>query len=231
MEKYLAQTKMLDFTHESILSLVQERGWSNLQLNDRIAGIYDFVQNNVAFGYNESDNISASEVLRDGYGQCNTKSTLFMALLRAVGIACRFHGFTIHKKLQKGLANGLAYILAPDEIIHSWVEVEFNGKWYNLEGLILDKGFIKGLRNKFRNHSGSFCGYGMDVKDFNNLQVEWQECDTYIQKEGIVKDFGIFDSPDDFYAKYGTNFNGTKKLLFKCIVRRIMNNNVKKIRI
>ncbi len=39
--------------------------------------------------------------MKDGYGQCNTKGTLFMALFRSVDIPCRFHGFTIDKKLQK----------------------------------------------------------------------------------------------------------------------------------
>ena len=61
------------------------------------------------FGYNIDDNISASKVLADGYGQCNTKGTLFMALLRACNIPCRVHGFTIDKKLQKGAMTGIVY--------------------------------------------------------------------------------------------------------------------------
>ena len=39
--------------------------------------------------------------MADGTGQCNTKSTLLMALLRAVGIPWRFHGFAISKPLWK----------------------------------------------------------------------------------------------------------------------------------
>ena len=46
-----------------------------------------------------------------------------MALLRSVGIPCRFHGFTIDKHLQKGAITGLPYLLAPKNIIHSWVEI------------------------------------------------------------------------------------------------------------
>jgi transglutaminase-like putative cysteine protease len=64
--------------------------------------VYDFVRNEIAFGYNAGDELPASAVLADGIGQCNTKATLLMALMRAVGIACRFHGFTIDKPLQKG---------------------------------------------------------------------------------------------------------------------------------
>ncbi|MEE9438693.1 MAG: transglutaminase domain-containing protein, partial [Saprospiraceae bacterium] len=90
----------------------------------------------IRFGYNKSDNIPASKVLSDGYGQCNTKSTLLMALLRAVGIPNRIHGFTIDKALQKGAITGIWYKLAPKNILHSWVEVLINDKWYFLEGVI-----------------------------------------------------------------------------------------------
>lgn len=66
--------------------------------------IYDFVRNDIAFGYNSSDDIKASAVLADGYGQCNTKGTLLMALLRKAGIPCRLHGFTIHKNFRQALS-------------------------------------------------------------------------------------------------------------------------------
>lgn len=75
----------------------------------------------------------------DGYGQSNTKSILMMALLRALGIACRFHGFTIDKALQRGDITGLAYGPAPASIIHSWVEVWPGERWVTLEGFILDR--------------------------------------------------------------------------------------------
>lgn len=65
--------------------------------------------------------------MRDGFGQCNTKGTLFMALLRACGVPCRIHGSTIDKKLQKGAMSGLVYRIAPREIFHSWVEVLLDG--------------------------------------------------------------------------------------------------------
>lgn len=154
MEQYLRKTEILDLDSKAILQLVDKRGWRTLGQKEKIAALYDFVQNDIPFGYNSSDNIKASNVLADGYGQCNTKNTLFMALLRAVGVPCRLHGFRIHKKLQKGLINGLAYLIAPAEILHSWVEVFFNEKWYRLEGLILDDRYLKGLRSRFREKKG-----------------------------------------------------------------------------
>ena len=42
------------------------------------------MRNDILFGYNSSDLLTAEEVLKDGYGQCNTKATLLMALFRGV---------------------------------------------------------------------------------------------------------------------------------------------------
>jgi transglutaminase-like putative cysteine protease len=100
--------------------LIAEHRWRDLNTYERIGAVYDFVRNEIAFGYNARDDLPASQVLADGIGQCNTKGTLLMALLRGVGVPCRFHGFTIDKTLQKGAITGLAYRLAPRNIVHSW---------------------------------------------------------------------------------------------------------------
>ncbi len=116
---YLNETPILDFNSKKISSLVQEMSWRSLSEYEKIGAAYNFVKNNIPFGYNKSDNIPASEVLSDGYGQCNTKSTLLMALLRAVSISCRIRGFTIHKSLQRGVVPELVYPITPDNILHS----------------------------------------------------------------------------------------------------------------
>ena len=86
MNQYLKETKMLDYSHKSIQKLIRERKWSGLPEKERVKEIYDFVKDEILFGYNTDDKIKASRVLKDGYGQCNTKGTLLMALLRACGI-------------------------------------------------------------------------------------------------------------------------------------------------
>ena len=127
VDPLLTATPILDFETTPIAQLIDERGWRDLSDTDKIGAVYDFVRNEIAFGYNRADDIPASEVLSDGYGQCNTKGTLLMALLRGVGIKCRIHGFTIHKGLQRGVVPELVFPIAPEEILHSWIEVELNG--------------------------------------------------------------------------------------------------------
>ena len=144
--EFLRETPLLDYSEKPIEKLIENRGWKMLDEFQRIREIYDFVRNEILFGYNVRDDLPASRVLSDGYGQCNTKGTLFMALLRADGIPCRLHGFTIDKKLQKGAMTGIVYEKAPREILHSWVEVCFGGKWTELEAFILDEKYLGSLQ-------------------------------------------------------------------------------------
>lgn len=229
-QKYLQRTAILDFDHPVIQALVTEKGWRQLTDPKNVKRIYDYVKDEVKFGYNAKDTLSASEVLNDGFGQCNTKANLLMALLRAVGIPNRIHGFTIHKALQKGAITGVWYTFSPNNILHSWVEVYVLGKWFNLEGLILDKDYLSALQNKFLDCKTSFCGYGAYTDNFQEPQVEWNFNNTYIQDKGINQDFGVFDSPDGFYKKHQQQLNPLKKWIYKNYVRHLMNRNVEKIR-
>jgi len=222
-------TPLLDFRHPEIERLISDRRWSALALRQRIGAIYDFVRDEIAFGYNEADDLPASRVLAEGFGQCNTKGTLLMALLRAAGVPCQFHGLTIDKALQKGAITGLAYHLAPREIIHSWVELWFDGRWVCLEGFILDADYLHSLQRRFP-EARRFCGFGAATPDLSAPSVDWRGQDTFIQKDGIVGDFGIFDDPDAFYARHGVNLSGPRRWLFVHLVRKQMNANVAHIR-
>ena len=230
LSNWRVTTPLLDYRNESIQQLVIQRAWRSLAEHERIGAVYNFVRDEIAFGYNESDDLPASRVLADGIGQCNTKGTLLMALLRAVGVACRFHGFTINKRLQKGAITGLAYWLAPRSIIHSWVEVWVADRWVRLEGFILDHAYLSALQQRFADHRGPFCGYGVATPDLQCPAVEWRGTDTFIQKDGINHDFGLFDSPDAFYAEHGANLSGLKRWLYQRVVRHCMNRNVDGIR-
>lgn len=228
--KYLEETKILDYSDKSIQNLIQSRNWLNLDTVECVKAIYNFVRDEIKFGYNKSDDIPATAILKDGYGQCNTKATLLMALLRAVGIPNRIHGFTIDKALQKGAVTGIWYRLAPQNILHSWVEVELFDKWYFLEGVILDKPYLEALQEKFEQEGASFCGYGAFTEDFLNPKVDFDLNNTFIQEKGINQDFGVFDNPDLFYKEHQQNLPLVKRLMYENYVRFQMNQNVDVIR-
>ncbi|MBE1295045.1 MAG: transglutaminase [Rhodobacteraceae bacterium] len=229
VDPLLTATPILDFEAIPIAQLIDGRGWRDLSDTHKIGAVYDFVRNEIAFGYNRADDIPASEVLSNGYGQCNTKGTLLMALLRGVGIKCRIHGFTIHKGLQRGVVPEPVYPIAPEEILHSWIEVELDGTWINLEGFILDSAFLKVLQLSFTDRE-SLCGFGAGTDCLSAPPVEWTGQDTYIQDTGIVQDFGTFDTPDAFYAEHEQKFGRLRGWLYRNIIRHWMNARVRAFR-
>ncbi|MGO4204759.1 transglutaminase domain-containing protein [Rhodococcus sp. TAF43] len=229
MDVRLQPTPLLDYDHPSIQALIAQRGWRDLPHGIRIGAVYDFVRDEIGFGYNSSDALAASEVLADGYGQCNTKTTLLMTLLRAVDVPCRFHGATIDKSLQKGVLDGILYRLAPRDILHSWAEVRFEDRWVELEGVILDADYLTGLRDTVAS-GGAFLGFGAGTEDIGDPPVAWTGTDTAIQKTGVNRDLGTYDNPDAFYRKHGTNLSGIRNLLYQRVIRHVMNRRVASLR-
>ena len=229
-ERYLRETKLLNYYDNSIQQLITDRGWKEMSAVEGVKSIYNFVRDEIKFGYNVSDDIPAADILLDGYGQCNTKSTLLMALLRACGVPNRIHGFTINKELQKGAIKGIWYKISPKNILHSWVEIYVNDKWYFLEGVIIDREYLTKLQKKYKDCKTTFCGYGVFTNDFETPPVEWNLNNTFIQDRGINQDFGLFDTPDDFYREHKQALGPVKRFMFIYYIRNVMNRNVRRIR-
>jgi Transglutaminase-like superfamily len=227
---YLAETPLLNYSHKTIADLMDSRGWTELEPYRKIGATYHFVKDEIAFGYNESDEIPASKVLSDGYGQCNTKAILLMALLRRLGVPCRIHAFRVDKKVQQGIVPDLFYSLAPQTLLHTWTEIEREGRWLSLEGCILDQDYLSAVQSEWSGCAGGLCGYGVAVADVQNPAVVWEGEDTFIQLDSIVEDLGVFDSPDAVYQQYGANLGPAKRFLFKHVVRKLMNRRVSLVR-
>lgn len=230
MERYLKDTVMLNYHSQEIVGLINAHKLNDLNEFDKIRAIYDYVQNNILLGYNKYDNLTATQVIADGIGQCNTKATLLMALLRAVGIHCRLHGTKVTKVFQRSLMPKIMAKLAPPLIVHTWAEVYYNGEWLSLEGVITDKAYINGLKKLLPEHKGKFFDYAVAVKDFDDLHIDWNGENTTVQQQAVVEDLGIFTCPDDFYAEYKQEYHGLKKFMYETIGRKMMTKKVAKIR-
>ena len=227
--RYLKKTRMLNYDCESIRTLVSERNWNQLDDYHKIGAVYDFVRNEILFGYNRSDLLTAEEVLSDGYGQCNTKATLLMALLRAVGIPCRLHGSEVDKHFQEGVTGGIIAVLAPDTIVHTWAEVFCDGRWIALEGVITDEAYIRAIK-KNNNVSGPYAHFAVSVPDLNTLDLEWKGRDIFVQNESVEQDFGAYDDPDTFFEKHHQTWSKVKDLAYVYYGRKKMNRTVRKLR-
>lgn len=229
MNDYLKETQMLDFNSEELQKLITSRCWDKLDTQKKLQAVYSYVQNEVLFGYNCSDLLKASEVLRDGYGQCNTKSTLLMALLRGIGIPCRLHGSEVGKHFQRGATSGFISHFAPESVIHTWVEVMDGKEWLAMEGVIIDKDYLLAVKNRFKGED-EIRAYAIATNHLSELYSGWRGESTYVQSEAVVKDFGVFDSPDEFFAQHPQTWGSVINYLYIHLGRKVMNRNVARVR-
>ncbi len=229
-KKYLEKTEMLNYDAESIQTLIKSRKWLEMDDYHKIGEIYDFVRNEILFGYNSSDLLTAEEVLKDGYGQCNTKATLLMALLRGVEIPCRLHGSEVSKYFQRGATSWIISVLAPERIVHTWVEVLYKDKWIALEGVITDECYIEAVREKFKHINGHFAKYAVAVPDLESLNLNWCGKDTFVQNDAVVMDYGVYDNPDIFFEQHYQTWSILKNFAYVHYGRKVMTRNVAKMR-
>jgi len=223
---YLVPTPLLDYDSLSIQAVLSELKAAGDSREQRIAA-YFFVRDRILFGYNnDRDSIRASQVLRDGIGHCNTKSTLLGALLQGLGVPCRFHFFWIDKKVQQGIFPKHIYERhIKDGVLHAWAEAFTGERWATLEGVILAQKYLDSARRLFPQDK-KFKGWGISCPDLSTVNTDWDgEGDTFIQKDSIVKDYGIFNTPDDYYVRHGDNLsdiNPVKRFTYRYIVSKIL---------
>ena len=94
----------------------------------------------------------------------------------------------------------------------------------------MDEQYLSSLQQKFSQAKDEFCGYGVATKCLSSPGTDWRGEDTYIQKEGIHDDFGLYDSPDEFYREKGTNLSGIKRWMYQRVIRHLINFNVVNVR-
>ncbi len=232
---YLAPSPILDYESFLIQGVLSDLKKAGGIIEQRIAA-YLFVRDSILFGYNpDRDSIPASQVLRDGIGHCNTKSTLLGALLRGLGVPCRFHFFWIDKKVQQGIFPKHIYEHhIKDGVLHAWVEAFIGERWATLEGVILDQKYLDSARRLFPKIN-KFEGWGISCPDLSTVNTDWDgEGDTFIQKDSIVKDFGIFRFPDDYYERHGdnlSNMNPVKRLIYRYLISKTLTRRAEEFRL
>lgn len=234
MDEYLQATRLVDLdastVRETAVRLVQGAATPR----EAAIRIYGFCRDEIKFGYNRRDDILASKVLHDGYGQCNTKSVLLVALLRAALIPARFHLAQVNKAVQWGVMPPLAYRFAPDKVTHTWVEVHLNDRWIILEGMIMDKPYFLKARYLLL-ESGRPMGYAIGLPPetlagcADGFCIDWDgKSDVISQTTAVVADFGSAVDPEEFYRQH--TVSGLRGVLFERCISQAMTGRAERIR-
>ena len=234
MNEYLQATRLVNLdapvVREAAARLVQ----GTATPREAALRIYHFCRDEIKFGYNRRDDIPASKVLRDGYGQCNTKSVLLVALLRVANIPARFHLAQVDKAVQWGVMPPLAYRFAPDKVTHTWVEAHLNDRWIVLEGVIMDKPYFLAARRLLL-ESGRPMGYAIGLPPetladcADGSCIDWDgDSDVISQMTAVVADFGSAVDPEEFYRQHSVT--GLRGLLYERHASQEMTGRAERIR-
>ncbi|SEW35823.1 Transglutaminase-like superfamily protein [Aliiroseovarius sediminilitoris] len=223
--------KLADYDHPAISELAARLTRSETTPRRKLDRIFHYVRDEIRFGFPmNGDFVKASETIQLGYGQCNTKATLLLALCKAAGIQARIHFSLITKDIQKGFFTGLAYWLMPNEISHSWIEVEIEGQWRRIDTFINDKSLFDAAKAKIK-RLGWSVGYSVALEDGEASADLNLDHAAYQQMAAVTDDHGAWDDPSDYYEseKYRNRPDGVRMWFYRHLIGGI-NRRVEAVR-
>lgn len=226
--EYLEPTDLVDFNTQIVKQKAFELTQNSVSECEKVKNIYHFVRDEIPYTFTHNLQ-KASDVLKEGVGQCNTKTTLTIALLRAINIPARYHCGSISKNLFENIIPKWAYPLTPELIPgHCWTEFFFNNKWTAIENVV-DLKMYEGIQNKMIDEvQKESIGCGLSADKF---QKEWDgQTDILMQDGALVEDLGTFSNADEYLAKAERFLNPIKYWIKKNVVRNAMNKKLEELR-
>lgn len=209
----LSPSGVIDAAHPEIVRLAAALKVGGAR--ETAVAIHDHVRDAIAFGWDGAFYAQrASEVLAGGTGYCMTKTTLFVALLRAAGISARPHFVDLDAAVLGGLIDtGGPYV------DHAYTEVLLDGAWIATDSYIVDAALAVRAKAKLT-MAGRAIGYGVHADG----KSEWNgRVTSFIQfvREGnrpiaATRDYGLYEDVMAFYAARGPRWN-RRSLAFRAI--------------
>jgi len=203
MQRYLQATRMLDYSNLELVKKREHLLTHKKKSEEKLKALYDFVAS-LPLGYNKNDDIPASEVLKDGYGQCNTKVTLLMALARGAGIHARVHVYRVNRESHRDKMPNWLLAFTPNDTPFFWPEFYVNKTWQPLQKIV-----------HVKKQTWKSCPFDGAKYQLEPLRESW-----------IVRDDGVWDSPDEYFRKHTTSVRGWRKVGFAVLGRRALNKDV-----
>lgn len=204
----LSATLQIETTHPRIVALSQQITKGTARDVDAAIQLHNWVRDEIPFGIPGGFyNTAATDVLDEKVGYCNTKVTLFNALLRAKGIPTRIRMMDLSAQVLNGLFDpGTAYV------DHSITEVFLDQRWIKVDSYVVDSQLAAAAAKRL--HGGHVkAAFGVHVDG----QVTWDgKQDNFIQCKDngsipnyVLKDHGLFADIADFYQRSPDSRNKT----------------------
>ncbi|MES2976147.1 MAG: transglutaminase-like domain-containing protein [Pseudomonadota bacterium] len=195
--RWLGNTPLLQFDHPKIRVLAMRLTQLQPTARQKALACVNYVSSLPFGAIADSTGTSALAVLKHGRGDCHTKSTLLVALLRASGIASRMRFISLPPHFLRGIIDH-----GDSPVEHACTEVYLEGRWLSLDSYVVDTKLAVAAKQRLR-REGSRLGYGMHVDgstSWNGSSHSFAQFSKYDADSKPLRDWGAYDDPYQFYS-------------------------------
>ncbi len=143
------------------------------------------------------EHVPAAAVLKAGRGDCHTKGTLFVAMLRSVGVPARLRFVTLSSAFLKGIIDG-----TQNTITHAIGEVYLEGHWVQTDTYVTDS-LLETRAAQLLEEQGGRLGYGIHLKGnhfWDGTHPAHAQFCTSDPDSHPLFDWGVAHDPEHFYS-------------------------------
>lgn len=196
-ERWLVNTPLLQFDHPKIRLLAKKLTALKATPRDQAVACFTWLRA-MPFGcIADSTGTSALAVLRANRGDCHSKSTLLLALLRSLGIPSRMRFVTLKPDFLFGIID-----TGGQPIEHACTEVLLDGQWQAIDSYVVDVRLAMAAKTRLK-EEGRSVGYGMH----RDGAIAWDGRSNSFAQFSLqdpasmpLHDWGTFDDPYQFYS-------------------------------
>lgn len=164
---------------------------------EKAVRIHDYVKS-LPFGCVAGfSHIPAPIVLRAGRGDCHTKGTLFVAMLRLVGISARLRFVTVSSAFLEGIIS-----VPHGTVTHAVAEAYLDGRWLQTDTYVADSQ-LESNALKLLGDKGMVVGYGVHSRGnrfWSGLSPSHAQYSSHDPSSLPTRDWGVAHDPEHFYA-------------------------------
>jgi hypothetical protein len=194
---WLSSTRLVDLNDPKLRILAM----SLTQLADtdtqKVVAIHGFIKT-MPFGCAASfEHMAAGDVLRSGQGDCHTKGTLFVALMRCAGLPARLRFVTMPSGFLRGIIS-----LPKVNVVHAIGEVYLGERWVRTDTYVADE-VLEAEAARLLVKEGKRMGYGIHL----NGARQWDAFHDAFGQSAVsdpaslpLQDWGVAHDPEQFYA-------------------------------
>ena len=227
--RWVVDTPLLQLEHPRIRLLAMRLAQLKRSPREQAVACFAHIRS-LPFGcIADSTGTSALAVLRAGMGDCHTKSTLLIALLRSLGIPSRLRFVTLSPEFLHGIID-----TGGQPIEHGYTEVLLEGQWQAVDSYVVDPRLAVSAKTRLK-LEGRTLGYGMHRDGLISWDGRSHSFGQFTPADPAsmpLHDWGVFDDPYQFYSSvaYVRERLSLSSRLKWLVAAKVVNRRVRELR-